>query len=291
MSPAAAVHRLGGVARTGDLVRSGVSRRRLAAAVHRGDLVKPRRGLYAAPGISPAAFEAMSHCGALACVSASREMGLWTLDDGAHEPVHTWVDPRHRPVRVAIDPDPDVPGCCVFHRDGAIDAPLLHRVGLVHCLVQILSCRGEDAFFAALESALRQRLLPSEDMRRLRGAVPRASRWLLDLARSDADSGLESILRLRLHRRGISLASQVDIPGVGRVDFVLGDRLIIEADGKTHDGDRHRDVIRDAVAMALGFVTLRFDSAAILHDWPLVESAIEAAIGLGLHRSPAGLTW
>ena len=43
--------------------------------------------------------------------------------------------------------------------------------------------------------------------------------------------------------------------------------------------------------MSLGFVTLRFDSAMILHDWPTVEAAILAAVGRNLHRSHAGMTW
>lgn len=151
------------------------------------------------------------------------------------------------------------------------------------------SCAGEEPFFAALESALRQGLLGEDARRRLRSALPRRAECLIDFARSDADSGLESLLRLRLRRLGLTLATQVEIGGVGRVDFVIGDCLILEADGRTHDGDaRHRDRTRDAVAMALGFVTLRFDAAQILHDWPLVESAILAAVGRGLHRSAAG---
>ena len=73
---------------------------------------------------------------------------------------------------------------------------------------------------------------------------------------------------------------------------MIGDRLILEADGKTHDGDsRHTDRVRDAVAMALGFSTLRFDSALILRDRPLVEAAILSALAADLHRSPAGRRW
>jgi very-short-patch-repair endonuclease len=89
----------------------------------------------------------------------------------------------------------------------------------------------------------------------VRQSVPRAVRWLVDFARSDADSGLESLLRVRLHRHGVTVASQVRIPGVGEVD------------GGTHDGPaRHRDRMRDPQAAILGFITLRFDYAMIVHD-------------------------
>lgn len=286
------VRRNGGTARTRVLRRGGVSRRTLAAAVHTGALVRPRQGVYALPTLTDARREALSHRGALACVSAAREHGIWTLDDGADGRTHTWVHPQRHPTRFTLDPETAGAACCVFHRDLPIGEPELHRVGVVQCLLQIHGCRGEDAFFAALESALRRRLIGRQERRLIRDRLPGRSRWLVDFARSDADSGLESLLRLRLHRRGITLASQVAIPGVGVVDFVIGDRLILEADGRTHDGDsRHKDRVRDATAMALGFITLRFDSALILHDWPLVEAAILSALSEDLHRSPAGRRW
>ena len=291
-SAVAAVELRGGLARTRQLIAAGVRKRELTRAVRQGHLIRPRNGVYVVTATSEAVLESLSHCGALACVTASRDWGLWTLDSGDAEPVHTWVDPSRHPVRVAVDARAEGPRCCVFHRDLAPDPPTLRRVGVLHCLLQILGCRGPEAFFATLESALRRGRMTVECSARLRAMVPLEHRWLVDFARSDADSGLESILRLRLHRYGITLASQVPIPGVGIVDFVIGDCLILEADGATHGGDhRHVDLVRDAVAMSLGFVTLRFDSAMILHDWEVVEAAVLAAVRRTLHRSPAGLNW
>lgn len=109
--------------------------------------------------------------------------------------------------------------------------------------------------------------------------------------------------RLRLRALGIELQSQVEVPGVGRVDFVLGDRLILEVDGRANHVDgfgapvgahaegmraaaaslRHKDLVRDAVAAAHGFDTLRFDYALVVHDWPAVEAAILAKVERGLH--------
>lgn len=115
----------------------------------------------------------------------------------------------------------------------------------------------------------------------LRCAYVALCRHLVDIARSDAQSGLESLLRLRLHIIGIVLASQVQIPAVGRVDFVVGDRLIIEVDGKeNHSGPdrRHDDLVRDAAASRLGYETLRFTYAQVVHDWSTVQAAILAAM-------------
>ncbi|WP_435749299.1 DUF559 domain-containing protein [Microbacterium sp. PMB16] len=148
-------------------------------------------------------------------------------------------------------------------------------------LVHFLRCAGDEAFFAAYESALRLRLLSAAARLRIRQLVPASARWLLDLARADADSGLESLLRLRLHLLGLRLDRQVNILGVGRVDFVIEERLILEVDGKeNHDGAsmRHKDLTRDAAASALGYESLRFDYAQVVHDWPTVQAAVLAAL-------------
>jgi very-short-patch-repair endonuclease len=107
-------------------------------------------------------------------------------------------------------------------------------------------------------------------------------------ARQDADSGLESLFRWRLRPYGLSVRSQESIVSVGRVDFLIGERLIVEVDGASnHDGvsHRHRDLVRDAHAAAWGFVTLRFDYAMVVRDWETVERAILAHVGRGLHRA------
>ncbi len=175
------------------------------------------------------------------------------------------------------------PGCaCVIHYYRG--APPLTAASLTVALVHVRRCAGDEAFFAAYESAWRLGKLSKAERSQIRAALPRNARWLVDIARSDADSGLESLLRLRLHLLGIRLDCQVTIDGVGRVDFVIAGRLILEADGKSNHDDashRHRDLIRDSAASALGYETLRFDYAQIVHDWAEVQKAVLAAI----HRS------
>ncbi len=102
-------------------------------------------------------------------------------------------------------------------------------------------------------------------------------RDLIAFSRADADSGLESLVRLRIRRYGWRVRTQVGVVGTGRVDLLIEDWLIIETDGRANHEEsslRHRDLVRDATAAGWGHATLRFDYAMVLQDWPLVERAI-----------------
>ena len=234
--------------------------------------------MYASPGLPHPTLVALRHGGVLACVSVARLHGLWVLP--LDEIVHVSLPPNGHS-RTHDD-------CrCVQHWNALSSSST--AVSLVDALLQLRGCFGEDAFFATLESALHTGVLTGAGRGELRARITESARWLVDLARSDAESGLESLLRLRLQRLGLRLRTQVEIPGVGRVDFVLGDRIILEVDGRQGHDDaegRHRDRVRDVVAAAHGFETLRFDYALIVHDWPTVQQAILAKVARRSHLDP-----
>lgn len=266
---------MGGLARGTYLQTLGFSRRALSRAVQRGEIERIRDGIFAVPPLHDDVRAATAHGGALTCASVLQMMKIWVLDISLVP--HVWLgSDRHRHPH---------DGCvCVSHFYRGL--PPLGRADLPTALLHLRRCAGDESFFAAFESAWQKRMLSKAARTRIRAALPASARWLIDLARGDAESGLESLLRLRLHILGIRLDCQVNIDGVGRVDFVLGGRLILEADGKeNHDGARmrHKDLLRDAAASALGYETLHFDYAQIIHDWPTVQAAILGA----LRRLPA----
>ncbi|MEJ1088974.1 type IV toxin-antitoxin system AbiEi family antitoxin domain-containing protein [Microbacterium sp. Mu-80] len=282
-----ALAEIGPIARAGDLRARGVSRREIARAAEAGEIRKVRRGVYAAVGTDDSWIHAAEHGGVLSCVTAGRMLGLWILEDG--DELHLWFGHAGNPRvcgRHSCEPHP--------HWDDG-ESRLGEPPPVRNVLLQIAQCSEEETFFCALESALRKSMLGVGDIRWLAERVPQSVCWLLGFARADADSGLESLIRLRLHRLGISVRTQVQIDGVGEVDFVIGDRLIIEADGKENHDDgevdparpqislRHKDLMRDARAAARGYETLRFNYAMIVHDWPTVAAAILARIGVGAH--------
>lgn len=262
--------RLGGVARGRELQAFGLTRQQLAAQVDADEIRRLRPGVFASPSTPDAVISAAEHGGALTCEAALAHHGVWTLAE--HPPVHVWMgaDGRRHPHE----------GCaCVSHFFAGTTT--LGVASVEDALVHLFRCAGHEAFFASFESAWRLRLLTRAARDRVRAALPTSARWLVDFARADSDSGLESLVRLRLHLIGIRLACQVTIQGVGRVDFLAGDRLIIEVDGRLNHASaerRHNDLVRDAAASLLGYETLRFDYAQVVHDWPSVERAILAAV-------------
>ncbi|WP_341946120.1 type IV toxin-antitoxin system AbiEi family antitoxin domain-containing protein [Microbacterium sp. LWH11-1.2] len=271
MDPAYLLARFGGVARGTTLQDYGCSRTRIAAAADAGEIRRVRQGVFALPKTDAGVLAAAAHGGSLTCAAALRAHGVWMLPAPNHE-VHVWMGRSGRP-------HPHEGCSCTTHYSPGSAG--LGLAPVVVCLIHAYRCLDEEAFFAAYESAWNKRLIGAHDRARIRRELPRAAGWLLDLARPDAESGLESLLRLRLHLHGIRLDCQVSIPGVGRVDFVVAGRIILEADGRenhTH-AKRHDDLRRDAAASALGFETLRFDYAMIVHDWPTVLAAIVPALG------------
>ncbi|MDZ8171803.1 endonuclease domain-containing protein [Microbacterium xanthum] len=262
---------------------AGCTRRAVESRRRDGELVLLRRGVYADRDTCDLRRAAALHGGAIACVTAARHAGLWTL--APPDEVHVWLRGHgHRRVHDACT--------CVEHWDDALDersafaAPSIPRL-----LRQILACRGVEEFFVALESALHLRLITRSGVAWLRAHANDTAREAIDFARGDAESGLESVLRWRLRGAGVRIRAQVSIVSVGRVDFLLGDRLIVEVDGvENHDGPtlRHKDLVRDANAAAWGYTTLRFDYALVVHDWPAVEAAILAHLDRGSHLRRRG---
>lgn len=270
LDPVILLDRLGGLARGTRLQTFGIDRPTLSRAVRAGRINRIRPGVFASNRLPDPVRDAALHGGALTCGGALRVHGIWVLAEG--DRAHVWVGRRGR------IHGHDGCRCRSHYFRGVVP---LGVANVEAALLHLFRCEGDESFFASLESALHLGCLTRPALLRIRRALPASARWLIDLADASAESGLESLLRLRLHLLGIVLACQVAITGVGRVDFVIGKHLIVEVDGReNHDGPsmRHKDLVRDAAASALGYETLRFDYAQLLHDWPTVQEAVLAAL-------------
>jgi very-short-patch-repair endonuclease len=181
-------------------------------------------------------------------------------------------------------------GETVIHWSGSDSgaATRSHLPSVATALTDAMACQPADIAFAIVDSAMHRGLLSDFDRWVLYHRLPERCRASVAQADGVSESGTESLFAYRMSALGVILQPQVDIAGVGRVDFVIGDCLIVEIDSEEHHGtavQRRRDLHRDAVAAALGFITLRFDYWQIMEDWPTVEAAVVASVARGDHLS------
>ena len=88
---------------------------------------------------------------------------------------------------------------------------------------------------------------------------------------------------------GYRFRTQVVIPG-GRVDFLFGDRLVVEVDGSEfHSGHDAfvADRERDAWHTAIGYGVVRFTYGQVVHRWEEVESVLRLLHARGEHLARA----
>jgi very-short-patch-repair endonuclease len=280
------VWRRGGVAATHELLRDGHTSHALTRAVRRGEVIRARQGHYCTPELDPAQVRALRVGGRLSGLAAARAHGLWT--------------PKRAELRVAVGPNaralraPDdarkrlnerPAGAVAWWADPA-SGGTRSLVSPLACLVDVAAQHPPLIAFAVVESALHAGLVSESTWQRAVQAMPRTIRLPLIPAGRLSESGGESQLRFQLLAMGVELRQQVPMSGVGRIDFLIGDGLVVEADGaEFHTGrdDFEEDRRRDAVLAARGYRVLRFSYTQIVERWPEVEAAIRAAIARGDH--------
>lgn len=284
--------RHGGLIATFELHREGYDRHSIARAVKTRVITRVRQGWFASPQIHPELREAARVGGRLSCASGIALQGFWShpTDD-----LHIAVNPNTCRLRTRTNmrerlADATQPNTRIHWRQNVepIASTRQSRLMLtpIECLTDALSCQPIEIVACLADAVLRTRPSLARAWSHLVEDAPTIHRNSLRIVDGMCESGTESLLRFRMQRFGLRLRSQVTIAGVGRVDFCVGDQLVIEVDGMTYHSDPERfenDRHRDAVLSRLGFRVLRFSYRQIMHGWAEVESAILSAVFRGDH--------
>ena len=245
------------------LRRSGYSRRAIDSALQAGDLVRVRTGWYASPDTAPDILTAVRCGGSVTCGSALRLRGVWVMDSGLH---------------VRVPPDARVHG----------NGPRIHRLGghsrdgvddVTTALAVSALCMSLNEAVCAFDSAVQLGIVTMSTVRPLLTS-PRGAK-LLRLIDGRSESGIETLVRLRLRSRGISVRVQVKIAGISRVDLLIGDRLIIEVDGDEWHStaeQREADRRRDSALIAQGYLVLRVGYWRVINEWAGFDSEVLAVV-------------
>ena len=80
--------------------------------------------------------------------------------------------------------------------------------------------------------------------------------------------------------------TQVLIPRVGRVDEIIGDRLVLESDGYRYHSSHEQfreDRRRDLELARQEYLCIRLDGHQIMNDWPRTEDALFTIIRRNEH--------
>ena len=262
----------GGVVRTRTLIQGGHSRHRIDQGLANGSLVRVRKGWVALPGADAYLVAAARAGVVVSCITQARRLGLWVLEeDRPHvaAPAHSGcATPRGATVHWA---KPLVPR----HPDALIDP-------IENVLALVARCQPYEPALAVWESALRKGLVDRDGMARM--PLPTAARNLLECALPFSDSGLESFVVPRLKWMRLPLVPQVWIAG-HRVDFLIGERLVLQIDGGHHVGEqREADIEHDAQLMLLGYHVIRVGYRRVIDRWDTVHDLIVRAVAQCLHR-------
>lgn len=260
----------------GDLIAGGYTARGITAAVRADQLVRARNGVYLAPDDHADLRTAARVGGRLTCLSELHRRGVFVLSVSRVH-VHLAVNAgRMRKVENHVVRHWDVLARQPHPRATAVE-PL-------DAVLHAVRCQEPRAAVATLDSALRLGVLRDDELGELFARLPLRYQVLRRMLDPRAGSGTESLMRLLLRKLGCAFEVQVEIDGVGRVDFVVDGWLIIECDSEEHHSSweaRRRDLRRDQTAAALGYTTYRPIAEDIMWHADDVLAAIRGLLARG----------
>ena len=281
---------LGGLAATHELRTRGHTRAELAGAV-RSDVVRVRKGWYAPREVHPRLLAAARVGGIATCATGLELHGIWVVRDPA---VHVRVPANAARLRSPQPAGGRLRRGVVVHwldersRDERVRALMSTPISRLlrdplECLEDGLHCMAPELVAASADSLLRadpslKRVWPS-----FVRAAPERFRSALQLVDGVCESGIETVFWVRTRALTVPIRRQVEL-GIGRVDFLIGDRLVVEVDGEEFHRDFEGDRARDAAFSALGYRTLRFSYTQVLEHWNGVLAAVVGALARGDHR-------
>jgi len=279
MDVVTALEKCGGGARWIRLRRLGVAEMAIRTATAHGRIVRLECGGYALPDTPPELVVAVSLGGVASHLSAARMHGL-----------SVWVPPALPHVTIPrggarTSADATVHTTRLSSADVEPWRPVtsMHRT-LLDCGRSLPLPDG----VCVLDSALRERLVTCQELQSMAAAargpgsvnVRRAVRHI----DPEAQSALESVLRVLLLTCVGVVLTQVRISSVGHVDFLVNGWLVVEGDGFEFHSAREayrEDRRRSNVLTTKGYALLRFtwEDLRFRPEWVIAQ--VEAALAIG----------
>lgn len=264
------LRRRGGAATRRQLVAAGFHRQEFEAAVDGGLLFRPLRGVYATKTADDGVLAAFRSNGRLTCISAAPLYNLWALHPARS--VHLSCG-NGIPKPGIVDHSP-----CTHPRH-----PSLPVAGLADVLLHALRCLPELEALVMVQSAVCRGLITPDFLRKkLPGKRNGRARSVLDLLIPRADSLLEILAHTHFVRAGLKVRMHVELAGVGEVDFLVEECLVVELDGSSHFEPRQikKDHRRSRVSMLGGRLTLHYYYDDVVYNPQVMVEEVLAILRL-----------
>lgn len=248
----------GGCARRAQIARGSRELAELRSLVECGSVTRVARGLYSLPGTNAAVILARRASGLLTCTSAASAIGLPLLVPPTS--VHLAIASHTAAPRAGV-----VPRGSVLHWESGLamraeDRDVVAAVPIA--LVHALRCLPGREAIALVDGALSRRLVTIAELAAQRPRVRKlAFDGLLRAVDGRSQSIPETFARIALLAAGFSVEPQVHIVGVGAVDLLVEELVVVELDGFAYHGDRtqfREDRRRDRALQLIGVPVLRF---------------------------------
>ncbi|MBT2594632.1 endonuclease domain-containing protein [Arthrobacter sp. ISL-72] len=259
-----------GAARASALCGAGFTRASLTKAVAGGRVVRIRRGVYSLPREAGVFGIALRHNALLTCLSAAPIYRLWTLNDAGA--VH--LSPGHK----ATPSGALTHGRCLH-----APHPWLPVAGPADVLIHALRCLPALESLVMVQCAAQRGDITVEFLRRkLPGNRNARVRAILDSVIPRADSLLEVLANYHFRRAGLHVRRHVELPGVGEVDFLIEEFLVVETDGRSHAEPRQvkKDRKRNNATVIGGRLGLRYGYDDVVHHPERMVAEVLAVLEL-----------
>ena len=284
MSARSVIRSHGGLAATWQLADAGLDRHAIRVALTSGEILRVRQGWYAEVGHHDGLVRAARVGGRITCSTALSFASYWVLSDPT---LHVAVKRDRTQLRSSRDAHrrlaTDRSRIRVHWSDTSSGPPFVTPP--LTALRHFARCSTPEFFAATAESVMHKSPELRPAVRALASSIPRRHRAALEFIDGRCESGTETLFRWRMRDLiTVPVQSQVAMPNVGDVDFLLGDRLVVEVDGKEYHEKTpqfEKDRERDASLSAQGFRVLRYSFGQVIWAWPTVERAVLAALARG----------
>ncbi|MGO1545307.1 MAG: DUF559 domain-containing protein [Gulosibacter sp.] len=271
-----------GVVSYAQLLESCASQTQIRHLLKNQALTRIRHGWYASAGANQAVLRAVKSGGVLSGPAALQLHKVWTPPE---QPIHVRTHRRNRLRLIQINGEPDLVGVELSNIRNLRVNKSVDPVETA-LLVSMLMCPRDTAIVLA-DSALNNELLSLRALRHVAEHAGAKGASVLGMVSEHSESGTETIFRLWLMRNRIKFVQQVRIAGVGRVDFLIGQSLVVEIDSFAHHAgwdEQRKDRFRDRRLAALGYMPVRLTYSDVMYSMDKAGQDILTIIRRDAHR-------